>query len=340
MRKKLKIGIIGCGKQAEKHILSLKKIPNISLVLSDINPKIAENLAKKTGTSWAKNVEEILNDSEVKAVVICTPTSTHIELIKNAINANKDVFCEKPLCEYQQDPSELKELIKKTDRIVMIGYIYRFVPVFEEAYRLIREQSINGISLVFGKILSAYFRLGGRGSHQVWKHKRATGGGAINEMLVHMVDLANWYFGPLKNIEVISCDLRCPKRIINGEEIIADAEDFIMIRCHGQNDVEIYCQADLITPAFIQYVEIQAENGSFMGSIQADMPSYIFLKKSRGGYPAGKTLLNYGSRNVWDIQMLAFIQAILTRKPLDKNTIEDSIELHKIMKEIKKQIER
>ncbi|MDL1957439.1 MAG: Gfo/Idh/MocA family oxidoreductase [Candidatus Desulfofervidus auxilii] len=338
--KKLKIGIIGCGKQAEKHILSLKKIPNISLVLSDINPEIAENLAKKTGASWTKSVEEILNDFEVKAVVICTPTPTHIELIKEAINAGKDVFCEKPLCEYQQDPSELKELIKNTDRIVMIGYIYRFVPVFEEAYRLIREQSINGISLVFGKILSAYFRLGGRGSHQVWKHKKATGGGAINEMLVHMVDLANWYFGPLKNIEVISYDLRCPKRIINGEEIIADAEDFVMIRCYGQNDVEIYCQADLITPAFTQYVEIQAENGSFMGSIQADMPSYIFLKESRGGYPTGKTPLNYGYRNVWDIQMLAFIQAILTREPLNKNTIEDSIELHRIMKEIKKQVEK
>ena len=340
MRKKLKIGIIGCGKQAEKHILSLKKIPNISLVLTDINLQAAEELAKRTDSVWVKTREEIFTDPSIKAVIICTPTSTHIELIKEAINAGKDVFCEKPLCEYQQDPSELKELIKKTDRIVMIGYIYRFVPVFEEAYRLIKEQSIDGISLLFGKILSAYFRLGGRGSHQVWKHKKATGGGAINEMLVHMVDLANWYFGPLRDIEVISCDLRCPKRIINGKEVIADAEDFVMIRCYGQNGVEIYCQADLITPVFTQYVEIQAENGSFMGSIQADMPSYIFLKESRGGYPAGKTQMGYGYRNVWDIQMLTFIQAILTRSPLDRNTIEDSIELHKIMKEIKRQVEK
>jgi len=337
--KKLKIGIIGCGKQAEKHILSLKKIPNISLVLSDIDPEIAENLAKKTSASWTKNVEEILNDSEVKAVVICTPTSTHIELIKKAINANKDVFCEKPLCEYQQDPSEFKELIKKTNRIVMIGYIYRFVPVFEEAYRLIKQQSINGISLVFGKILSAYFRLGGRGSHQAWKHKKATGGGAINEMLVHMVDLANWYFGPLKNVEVISCNLCCPKRFINGVEVEVDAEDFVLIRCYGQNGVEIYCQADLITPAFSQYVEIQAENGSFMGSIQSDMPSYIFLKESRGGYSEGKTVLNFGSRNIWDIQMLSFVQAVLSRS-LDRNTLKDSIELQKVMQKIKRQVER
>jgi len=340
MMKKLKIGIIGCGKQAEKHILSLKKIPNVNLVLTDINLQAAEELAKKTGTSWVKNIDEIFADSSVKAVIICTPTPTHIELIKNAINTNKDVFCEKPLCEYHQDPSELRELIKKSDRVVMIGYIYRFVPVFEEAYRLIKQQSINGTSLVFGKVLSAFFRLGGRGSHQVWKHKKATGGGAINEMLVHMIDLANWYFGPLKNIEVISCDLRCPKRIINGEEVVADAEDFVMIRCYGKNGVEIYCQADLITPAFSQYIEIQAENGSFMGSIQTDMPSYIFLKESQGGYSAGKTQLTYGYRNVWDIQMLAFVQAVLTREPLDRNIVEDSIELHKIMSEIKRQVKK
>lgn len=337
--KKLKIGIIGCGKQAEKHILSLKKIPNISLVLADINLQLAEELAKRTGFSWVKSVEEIFTDPSIIAVVICTPTPTHIELIKKAINSEKDVFCEKPLCEYQQDPAELNELVKKSKRIVMIGYVYRFVPVFEEAHRLIKQQSIDGTSLVFGKTLSAYFRLGGQGSHQAWKHKKATGGGAINEMLVHMVDLANWYFGPLKNIEVISCDLRCPKRIINGEEIIADAEDFVIIRCYGQNDVEIYCEADLITPAFSQYVEIQAENGSFFGSIQSDISSYVFLKEARGGYPSGKTFFNYGYRNVWDLQMLTFIQAILTKSSLDKDTIEDSIELHKIMREIKSQVE-
>ena len=339
MKQKLKIGIIGCGKQAEKHILSLKKIPNISLVLSDINLEIAENLAKKTGASWTKNVEEILNDSEVKAVVVCTPTPTHIGVIKKAINTKKDVFCEKPLCEYHQDPSELKELIENTDRIVMIGYIYRFVPIFEEGYRLIKQQNIEGISLVFGKVLSAFFRLGGRGSHQVWKHKKATGGGAINEMLVHMIDLANWYFGPLKDVEVISCDLCCPKRVINGKEATVDAEDFVLIRCYGQNGVEIYCQADLITPAFSQYVEIQAENGSFMGSIQPDMPSYIFLKESRGGYSVGKTNLNYGYRNIWDIQMLSFVQAVLSRI-LDRNTLKDSIELQKVMQKIKRQVER
>ena len=50
--------------------------------------------------------------------------------------------------------------------------------------------------------------------------------------------------------------------------VTVDAEDYVMIRCFGANGIEIFCQADLITPVFCQYVEIQGENRTFMGSIQ------------------------------------------------------------------------
>jgi myo-inositol 2-dehydrogenase / D-chiro-inositol 1-dehydrogenase len=187
--------------------------------------------------------------------------------------------------------------------------------------------------------LSAFFSLGGRGEHKIWKHQKATGGGAINEMLVHMVDLANWYFGPLQDIQVISCDLRAPQRIIDGQEVSADAEDYVLLQCVGNNGIRVLFQADLITPAFIQYVEVQTENGTFMGSIQPDMPSYVFLKKDSGGFSAGKTVLNYGRRNVLDIQMLNFVHAIIKREVPDRNTIADSLELAKNMAEIRRQTE-
>jgi predicted dehydrogenase len=157
-------------------------------------------------------------------------------------------------------------------------------------------------------------------------------------MLVHMIDLANWYFGPLTNVEIISCDLRYPEREVNGENVVVDAEDHIWLRCLGRNDVEIFCQADLITPAFSQYVEIQGENGSFMGSIQSDMPSFVYLKESRGGYNAGKTELRFGRRNVFDVQMISFIQAVLRREKPDRNTIGDSLMLMKILDEIREQV--
>jgi predicted dehydrogenase len=336
---KIKVGVIGCGKQAAKHIASLKNIPNVEMVLSDIEIDLARDLAAKNRESWAESPDDIIADEKVQAVVICTPTHTHTSLIVRAIKAEKNVFCEKPLCDSMKEALELQRIEKQSDRIIMIGYIYRFVPIFEEGYRLFREQQQEGESLVLGRPLSAFFRLGGRGGHQLWKHQKVTGGGVINEMLVHMIDLANWYFGPLQKTEVISCDLRYPERIINGEKFQVDAEDFILIRFFGANGLEIFCQADLTTPAFSQYVEIQGENGSFMGSIKPDMPSYVYLKESRGGYISGKTELQYGRRNVLDMQMMTFIQAVLKRDFPNRNTVKDSLKLISIMDEIKKQVE-
>ncbi len=329
-----KIGIIGCGKQAGKHISGLKKIPGVEVVLCDKEPPLAEALAEKTGCSWVKDPKEIFGNEALEGVVVCTPTHSHASLIMQAVQAEKAVFCEKPVSESPPEIESLSSLVNGMKRIALIGYVYRHVPVFEEGAKIFREHSVDSGNLIMGKPLSAFFRIGGRGSHQAWKHKKASGGGAINEMLVHMVDLANWYFGPLVEVEVVSCDLRYAKRNINGEWVSADAEDYILVRLRGRSGIEIFCQADLITPAFTQYVEIQAENGTFMGSIQQDMPSYIFLKEDAGGFGAGKTVIRYGQRNIFDVQMLYFIHCILKQEVPDKNTIDDSLELINVMNQI------
>lgn len=336
---KIRVGIIGCGKQAEKHILSLKKIPGLEIIVTDINKEISHKLAKKEGTLWEANPESLFKQDDVKGVVICTPTRTHVYYLKKAVEAQKDVLCEKPLSDSLEEIYEAEKLISASNSIVLIGYLYRFVPIFEEGYEIFRAKQLNGNSLLMGKPLSAYFRLGGRGDHQVWKHLKDEGGGAINEMLVHMVDLANWYFGPLEQIEVVSCDLRKPHRVINGTKTTVDAEDFILVRARGASGVEIFCQADLITPSFSQYVEVQAENGSFMGSIQNDFRSYIHLKESRGGFPAGKTEFNFKNRNIVDIQMTAFILSMLRSRTMERNTVQDSLQLIKIMEEVRRQTE-
>ncbi len=331
---KIRVGVIGCGKQAEKHLASLKALPNVDIVLADLQCELAQSLAQKNNVTWVDHPEKVFEMNDILAVLICTPTPSHADLIKKALESGKDVFCEKPLCTTLEEALTLRELEKKTGHSVMVGYVYRYVPIFEEGYRLFSQYRINGESLILGKPLSAFFRLGGRGSHQIWKHRKDQGGGAINEMLVHMIDLANWYFGPLGDVDVISNELKCPERVIQGERVLADAEDFVMIRCVGFSGIEIFCQADLITPAFSQYVEIQCENGTFMGSIQAEIPSYIFMKQGRGGYEAGKTILQYGKRKVLDIQMAYFIQAVSQRIPPDRNRIDDSIELIKVIQKI------
>jgi predicted dehydrogenase len=269
-----------------------------------------------------------------QAVDICTPTSHHAEQIRSAIEAGKDFICEKPLCEELSVARELAELVEKHHRIGMLGYIYRFAPIFELAQSLFQEVPKTGESLVMGKIVSAHFRLGGRGSHQVWKHRKESSGGAINEMLVHMIDLAIWYFGAVKHVDVLACDLLRERRVIQGIEYEVDAEDYVLARMEMESGISVFCQADLVTPAFTQFIEVQGENGTFMGSIQPDMPSFLYCNKERAGYRAGKTPFDLGPHNLFEAQMADFVHAVRTRKPPSRSTIKDSVLLMEAMNEV------
>ena len=340
MDKKTRIGIIGCGKQAPKHISGLRKIRGVELVLADLDSDAAERLGEEHGLPAARTPGSLFEDPSIAAVDICTPTPSHSVLIEKAISAGKDFFCEKPLCEDLATARRINDLVSEHGRIGMVGYIYRFSPVFAMARDLLKNVAAGGESLELGKIVTAFFRIGGRGSHQVWKHRKASGGGAINEMLVHMIDLALWFFGPVEDLEVLACDLLRPLRTINGKEEEVDAEDYVLVRLNMRCGVQVVCQADLVTPAFTQFVEIQGENGTFMGSIQQDMPSFILCKNEVGGFPRGKTPVNMGKRNLFDAQMAEFVRAVRLHEQPANSGIPDSVRLLETLDLLKRRIDQ
>jgi len=334
---RIKVGVVGCGKQAPKHISGLLRIPGIEIVLADKVPHLAAELGGKEGLDWVPEVKELFADPEIKAIDICAPTKSHVELIKRSLESGKDFFCEKPLCEELEAAKGIQEQLENDGRIGMMGYVYRFSPPFELGHSIFADVPNTGECLVLGRVLTAFFRLGGRGGHQVWKHRKADGGGAINEMLVHMIDLAIWFFGPVKEAEILAIATMRPKRMIQGKEEEVDAEDYVLVRLKTENGVEVVCQTDLITPVFTQLLEVQGENGTFMASIQPDMPSFIFCNEAVAGYPAGKTALNFGRRNLFEAQMAEFIRRVRTRQEPDRCTVKDSILLLEAMNLLRKE---
>lgn len=325
------IAVIGCGKQAPKHISGLRSIPGVRITLADACPEFARALAEKEGLSWAEHVEDVFSDRSFHAVDICTPTPTHLELVKAAIRSGKDFFCEKPLCESSEEARRVAADIRQSKLIGMIGYVYRFAPVFETGKQLFHDVPETGASSVLGPIRIANFRIGGRGSHQLWKHLRATGGGASSEMLVHMLDLALWYFGAVRSVQLLTKKLLRPRREIQGRLEEVDAEDYILAELQMKSGVTVVCQADLLTPAFTQFVEVQGDNGTFMGSIDPAMPSFVFCNREAGGWKQGRTDLDFGRVNVFEAQMSAFIHAIRTRTAPDRSTVENSVQLLETM---------
>lgn len=332
------VAIIGCGKQASKHISGLRAIPEVRIVLADACPQFARALAEKENLPWVELPEDIFSDPQIHAVDICTPTPSHLELVRAAIRSGKDFFCEKPLCESSAEAGKVAAEMGNSNRVGMVGYVYRFAPVFELGKKLFEDAPASGSSHVLGPIRLAQFRIGGRGSHQVWKHRQASGGGAANEMLVHMLDLAMWYFGPVREARLLGRKLLQPRREIQGRMEDVDAEDYILAELQMSSGVTAICQADLLTPAFTQFVEIQGDNGTFMGSIDPAIPSFVYCNKQVEGWKQGRTSLDFGRVNLFEAQMSAFIDAVRTRSGAVRCTVDDSVSLLQSMEMLQRSL--
>lgn len=331
----MKIAVIGCGRQAAKHVAGLRQCPDVEIVLADKEPALARALGEREGLPWVESVDQLLDDPRVGAVDLCVPTPFHAPLIRKALAADKDFFCEKPLCESAAEAEEINELAAHAQRVGMVGYVYRHAPVFKTAQAILAGAAESGQSPVLGTISLALMRIGGRGSAAVWKHRRAEGGGAINEMLVHMLDLAVWYFGPIERAELLREDLLRPERLIAGKTEIADAEDFVLARFTTRAGIPIVIQGDLVTPSFTQLIEVQGDNGTLMASIQPEMPQFVYAIRAAGGYPAGRTELPRDSINFFDAQMAAFVAALRERNPDANRTLTDSIHVMRALEALK-----
>lgn len=323
----MKIGVIGCGKQAPKHISGLTAAGVSEIIVTDVEREQAYALAANypNGTVTAcDSVDALLANRDLAAVSICTPTPSHAPLIRKAVAAGKHYLCEKPLCETAEEADDLARITREAGLVGMVGYIYRYAPAFEKAKEILGDVDTTGVSPVLGRVTNAFFRIGGRGSHMAWKHQKATGGGAINEMLVHMIDLAQWFFGPAEDFSMDSVRHYWKTREIGGKTVETDAEDWVLASMRSRAGVDMLLQADFITPAFTQYVEIQGENGSFMGSIQNDFPCFVFCVKEAGGYKAGKTVLDIKPTNIFEAQMNEFVKAAAGQAS-GRTSVENSV---------------
>jgi myo-inositol 2-dehydrogenase/D-chiro-inositol 1-dehydrogenase len=146
------VGVIGAGRIGKIHIENLlQKIPDVNLkTVADIN--INKELKKWSieigGLNLTTDPFEIINDSEIDAVVICSPTDTHTKFIQDAAKQNKNVFCEKPI---DTDIERIKEtlfIVKEMGIKLMIGFNRRFDRNFMRCHESVSSGQIGEPQIV------------------------------------------------------------------------------------------------------------------------------------------------------------------------------------------------
>ncbi|MGX9334318.1 Gfo/Idh/MocA family oxidoreductase (plasmid) [Klebsiella grimontii] len=134
------------------HIKNMLNIPNLDIVaVSDIFIKdIHDGLETIDEQSRYADYRDLLALSDLDAVFIFTSTNTHEEVIINAAEAGKHIFCEKPLSMSLNEESSLRVLRKVKEKQVklQIAFNRRFDPQFHEVHRLVRAGEIGQPQMV------------------------------------------------------------------------------------------------------------------------------------------------------------------------------------------------
>ena len=129
MQKRLNVGIIGAGRIGKVHAETLAfRLPEANpVVIADVNRASAEAVAARCGIGRvAGSAGEVLADASVDAVLVCSSTDTHAQLVGEAARAGKHVFCEKPVAHSLERIDEALAAVKKAGVKLQIGFNRRF----------------------------------------------------------------------------------------------------------------------------------------------------------------------------------------------------------------------
>lgn len=206
-QRKLKVGLIGLGRMGNVYARDLARtIPHAQLVaVADVDAALARTRADEFEVRGCyANSHALLEDRNVEAVVIATPTRTHCELVVAAAESGKAIFCEKPLSLALNDALEAKQTVARTGAFFQMGFMRRFDKGYAMAKRKLGEGEI-GEPILFRATSRDPF------PPSLEYANPANSGGLILDMGIHDFDLARWLVGEIASVTALGSALACPE---------------------------------------------------------------------------------------------------------------------------------
>jgi predicted dehydrogenase len=122
------IAIVGCGHWGPNHVRTFNSLTKCRVkCVVDSNEKRLADLRKQfDATDCVQDIEVVLRDPEIDALVIASPTATHYDLARAALAANKHILCEKPLAKTSDQAEELVDMANRARRVLMVGHVFLF----------------------------------------------------------------------------------------------------------------------------------------------------------------------------------------------------------------------
>ena len=182
----VRFGLLGAGRIGKVHAKAVTGDAQAKLVaVADAFPAAAQAIADQYGCD-VRSIEAIEAAKDIDAVVICTPTDTHADLIERFVKAGKAVFCEKPIDLSLARVKACLEVVRAHKGTLMVGFNRRFDPHF----RAVRAEIDKG---TIGEVEMVVITSRDPGAPPVDYIKRS--GGIFRDMTIHDFDMARFLLG-------------------------------------------------------------------------------------------------------------------------------------------------
>lgn len=242
----MQIAVVGLGAIARTHVAALRALPAMQAaavlpVLHTLVTRRPEQVrAEARAMGFARvtdSLEEVLSDSTVDAVDICTPNSVHRSAVETALAAGKAVYCEKPLAAAVADAEAMAAAAAAADVPTQVALVYRYHPAVLRVKALLERAAIGDL-LQFRAAFrhSSYLNAA---TAKGWRSQQVlSGGGALLDLGVHVLDVLHLLLGPLALDHAAARTLVPARPVAPGEPPVAvEVEDWALLHLHTAGGV-------------------------------------------------------------------------------------------------------
>ena len=247
-------GIIGCGMIAGFHARALAEIRGAKLIgCYDAVEAAAERLAVEQGCRVYAEIDDLLADSKIDVVTICTPSGAHMEPALAAAAAGKHVIVEKPLEITLRRCDRIIEACRKHRVLLSTIFPSRFHASSLALKKAVDQKRFG--KLTMGDAYVKWFRTQEYYDSGAWRGTwKLDGGGALMNQAIHSVDLLTWLMGPVVEIRAQTATL-AHRRI--------DVEDTAVATLKFKSGALGVLEATTAAwPGYLKRIEIHGSEGS------------------------------------------------------------------------------
>jgi len=210
---KLGVGVVGVGRMGRRHAENLRSlVPEARLAaVVDVDVEAARRLAADLEIEhYYGSIEDLLEQKDVDAVVIASPSRFHLSNVQTAAAAGKHILCEKPLALTIDGVDEAIAAACKAKVLLQVGFMRRYDPAYAEAHKRIETGEI-GTPIIFRSI--------GRDRQPPPLSFYKSGSGTLFlDSTIHEFDLARWLMkDEVAEVHAFGGTLACPELIQFGE---------------------------------------------------------------------------------------------------------------------------